>query len=400
MLSSFLERFQRPKTEGPLAYSLVDIGQDTTKAVVILCLPDQNDFQVVGHSVVNTEGRDICGGRLEAEAIFDPVNKALTEAEDSAQQYIGQKIVPDDVIFALPGRGTMGRLFTVQQTRPNGQTPISEKELNTLRSRAERLVKQGLVKEEGSWRPLAVTDAGIYLDERLAMGGVGLTGTEVSFSVFGVAGQVGAMRALETLAERLNLEVANIMAASQALAAIIPNPEAIVLDTGAAGTDIYLIWDNVLVATDWVPFGGQFFTQSLAHAMSVDDGKAQTLKHAYGSDELDASERNRINSYLSGARQRWYKGVMDSLGKIAAQADSQVKSKPRTLPHQILLVGAGNLLPGLDRMLKSDAAPFVRAPEVDRFNAQSAVPMKDLTDGFDANVFTLALSLSVGLPNN
>ncbi|MCP4704895.1 MAG: hypothetical protein GY865_09820, partial [candidate division Zixibacteria bacterium] len=202
----FLRQLRRTKTQKPTSFSLIDIGRDTVKAIVILMLPDNIEPQVIGYGLAETGGHDITGGRLEADAVTGPVNVALTRAEDSTEGFIGQKVVPDDVIFALAGRATLGKLFTVRQMRPNPAAPTTAKELDNLRQRAERLVRQGLAElpvEGGHWPALAVTDAGIYLDGRLVLGGPGLTGRDISFSVFGVAGQAGALRALEVLANRL-----------------------------------------------------------------------------------------------------------------------------------------------------------------------------------------------------
>src|SRR5574341_860999 len=235
----FLHRFPEGKKQRPTAYSLVDIGRDTVKAVVALRKPDKAEVEIIGYGLAETGGHDISGGRLEAAAVTVPVNAALTQAEDSTEAVVGHKVVPDDVIFALAGRATVGKLFTVQQTRPKPVEPIRAKELANLRSRAERLVRQSLANlpvEGGQWQALAVTDAGIRLDDHLVLEGLGLTGQEISFSVFGVAGQAGALRALQVLATRLDLEVANVVAASQALAATMPQAEAIILDTGLSGT--------------------------------------------------------------------------------------------------------------------------------------------------------------------
>jgi hypothetical protein len=63
------------------------------------------------------------------------------------------------------------------------------------------------------------------------------------------------------------------------------------------------------------------------------------------------------------------------------------------------LAGGGSLLPGLDRLLRADPSPFQRAPEVARLGVQALGTAKDLTQGLDYNLFGLALSLLVGLPD-
>ena len=134
----FLDRFRPKKTRKPTSFSLVDIGRDTVKAIIVLKVPGTSELQVVGYGLTETGGHDIAGGRLEATAVIHPVNAALMRAEDSTEAFIGRKVVPDDVIFALAGQTSYGELFTVRHTRPNPAKPISAKELNHLAARADR----------------------------------------------------------------------------------------------------------------------------------------------------------------------------------------------------------------------------------------------------------------------
>lgn len=388
-----LRRFPQGTKQRPTAYSLVDIGRDMVKAVVVLVKPDAAEVEIIGYGLAETGGHDISGGRLEAAAVTAPVNAALTQAEDSTETVVGRKVVPDDVIFALAGRATIGELFTVQQSRPKPHEPITAKELSNLRARAERLVRQSLARlpvEGGQWQALAVTDAGIRLDGHLVLEGLGLTGEEVSLSVFGVAGQAGALRALQVLANRLDLEVANVVAAAQALAAVTPQAEAIILDTGLSGSDICLIRDNALVAAGSTPFGGAFFTQAIAQALGLDLTAAERLKRAFGANALPQEQVEQLEAALDGPRCRWYDAVMDFLAEAAGGKE---------LPRKIFLVGGGSLLPGLDKYLRADPSPFQRAPEVARLGVHGLGTAKDLTQGLDYNLFGLALSLLVGLPD-
>jgi cell division ATPase FtsA len=355
-------------------------------------MPDSSEIQVIGYGLTETGGHDITGGRLEAAAVTAPVNTALTQAEDSTEVVAGYKVVPDDVIFALAGRASIGRIFTVHQTRPKPSQPVTTKELVSLRSRAERLVRQGLAAlpvEGGQWQALAVTDAGIRLDNHLVLEGLGLTGREIAFSVFGVAVQAGALRALRVLANRLDLEVANVVAASQALATVAPSAEAIILDAGLTGTDICLIRDNALVATGSMPFGGAFFTQALAQATQLNSVEAEKLKRDFATGKLLSGEVEHVDNQLHSARTRWYEAVLEFLVGISGDWP---------LPRKIYLTGGGTLLPGLDKLLCSNPDPFERPPEVARLGAYLLPPLKDMTNSIDHNLFTLVLSLVVGLP--
>ncbi len=389
---NFLRRFYQQQTRQPRAYSLVDIGRDTVKAVVILVQPDLSMPQIIGYGLAETGGRDIAGGRLEAAAITSPVNIALTQAEDRTEAVIGKKIVPDDVIFAVNGQATVGKLFTVRQTRSNPAAPISTKELSRLRQQTEQVVRQGLAElsiDGGQWQALAVNDAGLRLDGHLVLDGVGLTGREVKLSLFGVAVQATAKRALETLAQRLDLKIVNILSAAQALTAAVPHSEAIILDIGVAGTNACLIRNDALVATGWIPFGGGFFTQAIAEKVELSFNEAKQLKHAFTAGQLTLDEINYLDELLDRARYRWYKSVINLLKKLS-------ENKP--FPWKIYLTGGGSLLPELDQFLRSDPTPFYRAPEVSRLDYHLGLNLRNLTDGLNNDLFTLALSLTVGLP--
>jgi cell division ATPase FtsA len=387
----FLHRFHQ-KTQKPTAYSLIDVGRDTVKAAVVLMIPGQAEPQIVGYGQAETGNHDVTGGRLEAHAVTQPVNMALTQAEDRSEEVIGQKIVPDDVIFGLAGRATVGKLFTVKQTRPKTLEPVSAKELKQLRTRAEKLARQELsdiFSEGGQWQPLAVNDAGLRLDNHLVLDGVGLTGTELSLSVFGVAGQAGALRSLEVLADRLDLAITNVVALPQALASVTPYAEAIILDIGFSGTDICLIRNDGLVGADWTPFGGYFFTRSLARALKVDTPAATELKHAWSRGELDQAEAARVQTHLDQPRLRWYHAVMEVLAELSGD---------KSLPRRIYMTGGGSLLPGLDKLLRTDPTPFDSAPEVSQLGQPSGLVIKDLTGSLNYSLFTLTLSLTIGLP--
>jgi cell division ATPase FtsA len=376
------------KKEKPTNFSLVDVGRSLVKALVVQTAPE---LQIVGCGLTETGGHDITGGRIEAAGVLAPVNAALTQAEDSTEAATGQKIVPDEVIFALPGRATLGKLFTVQQARSKPTQPVTTKELEQLRLRAERLVRQGLTNlpdESGQWQLLAVTDAGLRLDEFQVLSGVGLTGATISFSLFGVAGYAGAMRALEVLANRLDLHIANLVAAPQALATITPAPEAIILDTGLAGTDAYLIRNNALVAAGWTPFGGGFFSRALARVLEVEPAEAEPLKLGFATETLPPEQMRQVNAGLKMPRQRWYEAVVELLGEL---------SPGMPLPRRIYLVGRGNLLPGLEKLLRTNPAPFDGVPKIARLG-ERPLPIKNLAGPLDYNNFALALSLTAGLP--
>lgn len=369
------------------------MGADTVKAVVVAARSGQ--VQVVGHGLAASHGHDLVGGRREAAALTAATNEALIQAEDGAEPVLGYKLVPDDVLFVVPNRATRHELITVRQTRAQPRTPIVAAEVAALWNRAERLARQQLAAAStpaggGQWRPLAVTTAGLWLDGHLVTEAEGLSGQELVCSVFGVAVQAAAWRAFERIAARLELSVFDLVAASQALATVIPRREALVLDVGVTGTDCYILRHDALVAAGRAPFGGAFFTQALSRAFGVDEAAAEALKVAYGAGALSEEDVELVERGLQPALQRWRKAVADELQRLA---------NGTPLPGHLYFVGGGSFLPGLQRglltWLSANTEPtFEHAPEIEALGEGRLPGVQGGPSGPRGILFALALSLA------
>lgn len=73
----------------PRYLSLLDLGLDTVKAVVVE-MPSSGSIRVLGHSLAEAHGKDIAGGRAQAAELADVTNHALQEAEDATEISIGR----------------------------------------------------------------------------------------------------------------------------------------------------------------------------------------------------------------------------------------------------------------------------------------------------------------------
>ena len=374
----------------PEHYSLIDLGADTIKVAVVAVTGDQ--VTVLGNSLAAAGGRDITGGRAEAAALTAAVNGALQEAEDASEIIAGQKIVPDKALFVLPGRSLAGKLFTVKQRRINRSQPIAQHEIDLLWERVLRLARQGLKTLPGvgaDWLPHTVTPAGLWLDGRLVNDPLGLQGALLTLSVYGVICQPAIIRALEQLAERLELEVYRLTAAAQSLAAIAPAKAALILDVGWSGTECCLIRHDALVAVGRAFMGGDFFTRSLAKTFKYDLAAAEALKLAFSSNDV-LSEENTVlvRQRLQAALDRWADLVVETIYSLNG-------SQP--LPGQLYFVGGSAVLPGLKeallRHLKQVGLTFERAPEMINLGETPFQGFSHAPTGFRGLLFALALSL-------
>ena len=349
----------RPLPEGtstrPRHFSLVDFGTDTVKAVVVR--KERGGARVLGCGFAPAEGHDLGGGRAEVVALAAATDGALEAAEDQTEKLGPSKVVPDEALFCIPARLTRGECFTVRQTRADPKTPIEAREMKSAWERVERLARERLPllgDDDGSWKPLALTPGAKTVDGHQVSDPVGLKGSEISLSAFGVAVWPSALRAAEAVAERLELGLVDVIAAPQSLAGVVPQREAILLDVGAEGTCLHLIQHDALLATFWWPQGGRYFTKHMAGAFRCSLDEAEALKRAYADGALSEGDHDLVARSLVEPVAAWREALTARLGRVAGEesarppADELLKANQAgSLPGRLYLTGGGSLLPDL-----------------------------------------------------
>jgi cell division ATPase FtsA len=183
---------------------------------------------------------------------------------------------------------------------------------------------------------------------------VGLKGSEISLSAFGVAVWPSALRAAEAVAERLELGLVDVIAAPQSLASVVPQREAILLDVGAEGTCLHLIQHDALLATSWWPQGGRYFTNQMAGAFRCSLDEAEALKRAYADGALSEGDHDLVARALVEPVAAWREALTAGLGRMAGEeaarppADELLTgNQAGSLPGRLYLTGGGSLLPDL-----------------------------------------------------
>jgi cell division ATPase FtsA len=363
--------------------SLLDFGADTVKAAVV----DRagSDVRLLGYGFASAREADLSGGRTAVSALAAAADEALVAAEDRAALTVGCRVVPDDVLCCVPARFINGRLFTVRLARGHTSRPISEREVKAAWARLERLVRERLAEPEKGGlarKPLGLTRSSAAVDGHPVTDPVGLNGRTIAVSAFGVAVQAAVLRAIEAVAKRLEVTLLDVVAGPQALAALVPQRDALVVDVGHQGTSLSLVRGARLVATHWWPQGGELFTRSLADAFGCTMERAEALKRAHAGGILSAGDEVLVRQALSGPVGMWYDSLVGGLLWLTDRGSaSLLLSSPAepdaaigepgldALPGRIYLTGGGSLLPdlvGAVRAVETAAVVhFGRAVEVE-----------------------------------
>jgi len=326
--------------------------------------------RVLGYGFASADGHDLSGGRADMAALATIADEALTAAEDQTEAAGQGKVVPDDVLFCVPARLTRGECFTVRQARPDLSVPITAREMKATWERLERLTRERLPVQGDNnvtWKPLAITPGAACVDNHYVTDPLGMKGQELALSAFGMAVWPPALRAVEAIAERLELALVNVVPAPQALASAAPGRDTILVNVGAKGTSLSLIRHDTLAATHWWPQGGEFFTQGLVRAYKCPPDEAEALKRAYADRALSAHDENLVAHSLAAPVESWLESLTAALRQMATAETASARDE--ALPERIYLTGGGSLLPDLSYALLSlasaPALSFRRSPEVE-----------------------------------
>jgi hypothetical protein len=398
-----LDLLRPGRGERPRYLSLVDFGADSVKAAVVR--REEDGVRLLGYGVAPAQGADLTGGRAAVAALVRAADEALVAAEDQTEQApparpgratesgqaptgsgpVRGKIVPDDAVFGLPPRLTRGRSFSVHQPRPDVSAPITARELKAAWERVERLAREQLphLDEEGNrWQPLALAPGITMVDGRQVTDPVGMKGRMLSLSVFGVAVWPSVLRAAAAVAKRLEVALVDVAAGTHALAALVPQREAILIEVGWRGTSLSLIRNDALVATQGWGQGGAYFTTALSEAFRCPADEAESLKRAYAGGALSAGDEQLVARALAAPLAGWFESLAGVLCQVAEgdvtramsppgfdPAEGTVHQTDHALPARIYLTGGGSWLPGLAAALAAiESVPglrFRRAVEIE-----------------------------------
>ncbi|PWH20613.1 MAG: hypothetical protein DDG58_02060, partial [Ardenticatenia bacterium] len=289
--------------------SLLDFGTESLKAVV--ARREENAIRILGYGFASTCGYSLDGDRAAILTLAVAAEEALTTAEDHTTSGLGHKVVPDDAIFCLPARFIRSQMIALRQRRTDPTTPISAREVDRIRERANHLLREQLSVRGDSnetWEALAPTNGSVvfFVDGHPVSEAVGLKGKMLAASVLGIAVPFRIVDAVATIAKRLEVAPNAMLAVPQSLAGLAPQREAILVDVGHHGTNVSLIRHGALMATIWWPQGGEHFTTSLARTFRCMPEHAEELKRAYTGNLLSQEDVVLVKRALERPVHDWF----------------------------------------------------------------------------------------------
>jgi len=210
---------------------------------------------------------------------------------------------------------------------------------------------------------------------------LGFQGKEIFLSIFNVYAPMVQLRALESIAAKLNLELLSIVAEPYALAkasSFEPKVGGLFIDVGGGTTDIALIRQGRVEGIKSLALAGQAFTKRLSQTLGLGSTEAEAIKIKHAQRQLSHNVQRKIKEILERDIKIWSKGVELILEEF---------SQAEFFPPLILLCGGGSLLPGIKNILSResiqgewlDKFPFSQKPKVRFIHSGQITNMVDQT---------------------
>jgi Actin-like ATPase involved in cell division len=361
------------------ACTALDVGTEFAKALV---------FEIDGgKGIVKGVGRKRqglahmqSGTVADISAVVDNCAVALQEAEEMAG------FRPEQVVIGIAGELVKGFTTVVDQQRVKADTPITEAELGKLiegvQRQAMREAERSVTWETGlqsvDVRLVHAAVVGAWIDGYAVTNPIGFQGRNVRIAIFDAFAPLVHLGALQTVAAKLELELAAVVAEPYAVARVLDSEQvrqggALFVDVGGGTTDVALVRQGGIEGTRMFALGGRAFTKSIADRLELPFPRAEALKVDYArgiAGDREAAVREIVGDDVAV----WAAGVELVMEELAAGD---------LLPGRIYLCGGGSRLPEIRAALADESfarqLPFARPPEVTILSPEQIETVRDDT---------------------
>jgi hypothetical protein len=390
----------------PLAYhSLITWEREHVRAAVITL--GEGAVELVGVAAAPVHGIGPTS-HPDLDRWFAGCDRALTQAEDMTLNTGTHKIVPDYVTMSIPAEVTRSLPVIVARQHPEakrgGPQPltVTAVELQELLQRGYRRAQDvlGLAppRRGGGGRGAAEDIicgalAEIVLDGQSVTAPVGLQGTALELRLCFFLAPLEWIRALEIVAERLELNLVRLVPQQVALAAPLVDPAALLITLDEQHTTVSMVQHGHVAWSGLVGIGERHLVTATAAVLELSGHQADALMRAYRARQLREDIELQVAQAFWVELRRWLMGVSDCIKTLAPSGP---------LTHRVHFQDATRRLPeampSLGTPFWEQSLPFARCPEVLEVNTHTVGEVLDCTSqaGGPAHLPLRALAYHVG----
>jgi cell division protein FtsA len=358
----------------------LDVGTEFVKTLVFKV--ESGRATVLGKSRIHQDLKDMQSGSItDIAGVIANCSKSIEEACDMA------KITPDKVIMGIAGELVKGNTTEIVYSRKNPEKKIDARELKDIMKKVQEKAF-GQIQNQIAWetgkdeidiRMVNAAIVDVRIDRHSVSNPIGFTGSNIKVGVYNAFAPMIYLRALETVAENLGLDLIGIAAEPYAVAKCTgvgqgQDFSAIFIDVGGGTTDVAVVRGGGLEGTKTFAIGGRAFTKRIARELNISFAQAEEAKIGYSEKELDERKKEKVEKILAEDIKIWISGVKMVLKEFG---DAEL------LPSKILLCGGGTLLPEVKDSLESDTwweeLAFAKKPKIEHIKPKDVENVVDNT---------------------
>jgi len=383
--------FQIGKGKSKKDYLLaLDIGTEFIKALIFKVdtslFKDEEEKKGL---VVGVGRQRQLPNQMQAGAVADIDGVALTCQKAIEQASQMARLKPTKAVLGVAGEFIKGLTtnFAYQRNSPEEEIDLAELKniIQKIQWKAFDQLRSQLAWETGQpeieIRLVNALVNELSIDGYQVTNPLGFQGKEIFLSIFNVYAPMVQLRALESIAAKLNLELLSIVAEPYALAkssSFESKVGGLFIDVGGGTTDIALIRQGRVEGIKSLALAGQAFTKRLSQTLGLGSTEAEAIKIKHAQRQLSHNVQRKIKEILERDIKIWSKGVELILEEF---------SQAEFFPPLILLCGGGSLLPGIKNILSResiqgewlDKFPFSQKPKVRFIHSGQITNMVDQT---------------------
>ena len=352
--------------------------------------------ELLGVSVVPVHG---IGGthHPDVDRWFVGCEDALTQAEDMTA-LTGRKWVPNQVTMCVSSEITRSLPVTVARERKQAERPIAFEELGVLLQRCYRRAQDlidgtGRTSEDIVWG--TVTE--MRVDGQRVPNPLGLRGRKVEARVHFALAPLEWLRALEVVAERLEVGLTGIIPENVVYASALGDVASLLILLDEHHTSLSLVRGGQLQWSTLVPVGEREITGGTAEALELQGRQADALMRAYRSRQLREDVEEALARAYWAELRRWMRTMADGVEGLPC-AHGRNGDAAESLPHTVYFADITRRAPeaylSLSTPFWERCLSFDRCPEALTLNVSTVRDVLDCTTQASGPAFLLLRALA------
>ncbi|MHB1356580.1 MAG: hypothetical protein ACYCZF_11445 [Anaerolineae bacterium] len=387
---SFLTRFRKPSlftAEAFAQHTLLCWGDGRVQAGVVRLNNGSAELLGVATGLVNGLKRS---GNPDMDRLLAGSDQAISQAEEMTHLAGNRKVVPDYLAICVPADLVESLPLTVLRDRQGQSEPIGQTEVQALLERGFRQAQDTLDLQDTHGEIIYGSIGQFALDGQYIPDPIGLHGGQLEASLCFNTVPLEWLRAMEKLAQRLELSLTLMIPEQAAFAAMVADDRAWLVIMDNHHTLIGLLNHDYLMWSVKIPVGEREIVGEIGKAMGLHGREADVLMRTYREGQIPQEVENNLVRVFWHNLRHW----MDVLAIEAGKALSDYRIPPSVFYFIDQSGSMSEAKESLETTYWEHRLPFERSPQVLSLDSLNVRDVLDYTAQAGSPAFLLMRSLA------